>query len=102
MCSTSTTPPRTLDTICTATAPDAVRTLRTNRDATQAGYPNTVLSNQNDPVTSTNAQVTCLATVKSPWGGTSQDGLPTATLAPAVIEAWLPKVARYSYHPVEV
>ncbi|MFG1626094.1 P-loop NTPase fold protein [Kribbella sp. NPDC049227] len=28
--------------------------------------------------------------------------LPTATLDPAVIEAWLPKVARYSFHPVEV
>ena len=28
--------------------------------------------------------------------------LPTATLTPAVIEDWLPRVARYSFHPVEV
>jgi KAP family P-loop domain len=29
-------------------------------------------------------------------------GLPIATLTPEVIDAWLPKVARYSFHPVEV
>jgi hypothetical protein len=28
--------------------------------------------------------------------------LPTATLTPAVIGDWLPRVARYSFHPVEV
>lgn len=29
-------------------------------------------------------------------------GLPTAMLTPEIIDAWLPKVARYSFHPVEV
>ena len=27
--------------------------------------------------------------------------LPTATLTPEIIETWLPRVARYSFHPVE-
>ena len=67
-----TTTPRTLDTICTATAPDAVQTLRTHRDATQAGYPNSVLGNQNSPTSATKTQVTGLPTVKSPRRGTSQ------------------------------
>lgn len=30
------------------------------------------------------------------------DGLPTDTLTPDVIAAWLPKVARYSFHPVSL
>ena len=29
-------------------------------------------------------------------------GLPTASLTPAVVRDWLPRVARYSFHPVTV
>ena len=27
--------------------------------------------------------------------------LPTSTLTPAVIDVWMPRVARYSFHPID-
>jgi hypothetical protein len=58
MCSTSTTAPCTFTTTCTATAPDAVPTFSTNRDATRRGYPDPKFLVTTTPRSPANQQVT--------------------------------------------
>jgi hypothetical protein len=73
-CSTcSTTRPRRV-TICTATAPEAVRTLRTNRDTTRAGFHARILSDHFDVLTTMKVQVTVLPSEHDLEGGTTQVG----------------------------
>src|SRR5450830_1712094 len=73
-CSTcSTCRPRRVTT-WTATAPEAVRTLRTNRETTPEGFHDGVLSDHIAPDHKTNQQISDLPSHPDREGGTSQVG----------------------------
>jgi hypothetical protein len=60
-------------TICTVTAPDEVRTFRTNREPPTDATDEDVLGNPSSPPRTRNPQVTGLSTNRSVPSGTSQE-----------------------------
>jgi len=62
----------------TATAPEAVRTLRTNRETTPEGFHDEVLSDHIPPTRKTNQQVSAPPTHPGAEDGTSQEKVTVA------------------------